>query len=124
MNTGYLGKVYQDGEAIFRQGEKGDCMYVVLDGQVEVISEAENREIRLAVTEKGDFFGETAILGPDVRGQTARAMGQTRVLTVDKHNFWGGIKKDPSLAFRVLETLSNRIQSMNDELCQLKRAYS
>ncbi|MBI2865066.1 MAG: cyclic nucleotide-binding domain-containing protein [Chloroflexi bacterium] len=35
MDTGELGKVYEDGEAIVRQGEEGDCVYVVQEGQVE-----------------------------------------------------------------------------------------
>jgi CRP/FNR family cyclic AMP-dependent transcriptional regulator len=122
MNTGTLGKVYQNGENIVQQGEKGDCMYVILEGQVEVISEIENREFRLAISGEGDFFGEMAILGRDVRGATVRALGQARVLTVDKASLLGGIHKDPSLAFRMLETLCHRIQSLNAEMCELKRA--
>jgi CRP/FNR family cyclic AMP-dependent transcriptional regulator len=122
MNAGSLGKVYQDGENIVQQGEKGDCMYVILDGEVEVICEIENREIRLAVSGKGDFFGEMAILGQDVRGATVRALGQARVLTVDKNNLLGGIHKDPSLAFRMLETMCQRIRNLNAEMSQLKRA--
>jgi CRP/FNR family cyclic AMP-dependent transcriptional regulator len=122
MNTGALGKIYQDGENIVRQGEKGDCMYVILEGQVEVISEIENREIRLAVSGEGDFFGEMAILGRDVRGATVRAVGQVRALTVDKASLLRGIHKDPSLAFRMLETMCRRIQNLNAEMSKLKRA--
>jgi CRP-like cAMP-binding protein len=40
--TGGLGKVYQDGEAIVRQGEVGDCIYVIQEGQVEVVAEKDD----------------------------------------------------------------------------------
>ncbi len=120
MGTGSLGKVYQDGEIIIRQGGKGDCMYVILEGQVEIISEVENQEIRLAVGGEGDFFGEMAIFEREVRGATVRALGQVRVLTVDKSNLLGRIHKDPSLAFRMLETMSHRIRDLNAEVTRQK----
>jgi CRP/FNR family cyclic AMP-dependent transcriptional regulator len=113
MDIGFLGKVFQDGQIIVRQGEKGDCMYVILDGRVEIISEIEGRETRLAVCSAGDFFGEMAIFEREVRSATVRALGHVRVLTVDKNNLLGRIRKDPSLAFRMLETMSSRIRSLN-----------
>ena len=70
MNTGAVGKVYQDGQVIIRQGEKGDCMYVILDGQVEIVTEKDGHEMRLAVRNAGDFFGEMAIFEREVRGVT------------------------------------------------------
>ena len=45
MNIGSLGKIYQHGETIVRQGELGDCMYVIQDGQVEVVSSMGGREV-------------------------------------------------------------------------------
>ena len=74
------------------------------------------------MSEKGEFFGEMAILGQNVRGATVRALGHARVLTVDKKNLLGGIHKDPSLAFHLLEAMSNRIRVMNAEMSQLKLA--
>jgi CRP/FNR family cyclic AMP-dependent transcriptional regulator len=113
MDTGGLGKVYQDGKAIVRQGEKGDCMYVILDGQVEIVTEKDGHEMRRAVRNAGDFFGEMAIFEREVRGVTVRALGHVRVFTVDKDNLLSRIRKDPSLAFRMLETMSGHIRSLN-----------
>jgi CRP/FNR family transcriptional regulator, cyclic AMP receptor protein len=121
VDTGSLGKVYQDGETIVRQGETGDSMYVILDGQVEVISEVENHEIRIAESGEGDFFGEMAILERDVRGATVRALGRARVLTVDKKVLLRRIHTDPSLAFRMLETMAHRIRDLDAEVSQLKK---
>jgi CRP/FNR family transcriptional regulator len=118
MDTGALGKVYKDGENIVRQGEVGDCMFVIQEGQVEVISEENGEEIHLAVREVGEFFGEMALFDRDVRSATVRALGQVRVLTVDKKNFLRRIHEDPSLAFRIVETMSRRLRELQAELTQ------
>lgn len=118
MDTGALGKVYKDGEIIVRQGEVGDCMYVIQEGQVEVIAEEDGEEIHLAVREEGEFFGEMAIFDRDVRSATVRAQGQVRALTVDKKNFLRRIHADPALAFRIVETMSRRLRELQAELTQ------
>jgi CRP/FNR family transcriptional regulator len=121
MDAGALGKVYQGGEVIIRQGEVGDCMYVIQQGQVEVVLEQEGEEVRLAVHGEGDFFGEMAIFDREVRSATIRALGQVRVLTVDKKNFLRRIQADPSLAFRIVETMSRRIRELATEVARLER---
>jgi CRP-like cAMP-binding protein len=120
MDTGALGRTYQDGEVIVRQGEVGDCMFVIQEGKVEVVAEMGDCEVRLAVREEGDFFGEMAIFERDVRSATVRALGEVRVLTVDKKNFLRRIHEDPSLAFRLVETMSGRIRDLSEEVAQYK----
>jgi CRP/FNR family transcriptional regulator, cyclic AMP receptor protein len=120
METGVLGKLYHDGEAIVRQGEIGDCMYVVQAGQVEVFQEKEDREVRLAVLNEGDFFGEMAIFEREARSATVRAIGEVRVLTVEKKNFLRRIQEDPSLAYHIVQTMSHRIRELNAELVRIK----
>lgn len=120
MDKGALGRVYQDGEIIIRQGEVGNCMYVIQEGKVEVLIEKDGQEVQLAVQREGDFFGEMAIFERDVRSATIRALGQVRVLTIDKKNLLRRISQDPSLAFRIVETMSHRIRELNEENAQLK----
>ena len=119
METGAIGKLYHDGEVIVREGEAGDCMYVVQAGQVEVLQGKENGEVRLAVLNKGDFFGEMAIFEREVRSATVRALGKVRVLTVEKKNFLRRIHEDPSLAFRIVQTMSSRIRELSGEVARL-----
>ena len=88
MRRAALGKSWADGEAIVRQGEVGNSMYVVQAGEVEVLRETEDGEVRLAVLEAGDFFGEMSIFEREVRSATVRARGEARVLTVDKRMRW------------------------------------
>jgi CRP-like cAMP-binding protein len=122
MASGELGKIYQDGELIICEGEEGDCMYVIQEGQVEVLIKGEeDQDIRLGVRQEGEFIGEMAIFDRDVRSATVRALGQARVLTVDKKNFMRRVHEDPSLAFRLVETMSHRIRELSDEVARLKQ---
>jgi len=120
MTVGELGKIYQDGETIIRQGEVGDCMYVIQEGQVEVVLEENGRQVPLAIRGEGEFIGEMAIFEREVRMATVRALGKARVLTVDKKNFMRRIHEDPSLAFRLVEAMSRRIRELSNEVALLK----
>jgi CRP-like cAMP-binding protein len=120
MLTGDLGRLFQDGEIIVRQGDVGDCMFVIQEGQVEVTQKENDKEIQLAVLSQGDIFGEMAILEREVRTATVRAKGLVRVITVDKKNFLRNIHENPVLALRLAEVLSSRIRELNAEVSRLK----
>ena len=119
MVTGSLGKVYVDGEEIVRQGETGDCMYVIQTGQAEAIQGKEGKAVRLAVLGVGDVFGEMALFERMPRSATVRALGDVRVLTIDKKTFLRQVHQDPSLAFRILQKMSYRIRELDTELFRL-----
>lgn len=120
MTTGALGKTFQNGDVIIQQGDEGDCMYVIQEGQVEVLCEREGYEVRLAVVGEGDFIGEMSIFEKEVRSATVKAIGQVKVLTVDRKNFLRRVHEDPSLAYRLVEIMSHRIRAMNQELITMK----
>jgi CRP-like cAMP-binding protein len=121
MEKSSLGKVYHDGEVIVRQGETGDCMYVIQEGQAEVLrEEKEGKEVRLAVLGDGDVFGEMALFEREVRSATVRALGDVRALTVDKKTFLRNVHEDPSLAYRILQKMSCRIRELDAELVRIK----
>jgi CRP-like cAMP-binding protein len=120
MKTAALGRAYRDGELIVREGEVGDCMYVIQSGAVEVVQDVGPHEVRLAVLEEGDFFGEMAIFERQTRSATVRARGDANVLTVDKRTLLRRFQEDPSLAFRMVETLSHRVRKLDAEMTRLK----
>ncbi|MGE5188610.1 MAG: cyclic nucleotide-binding domain-containing protein [Gemmatimonadota bacterium] len=117
---GELGKIYRSGEVVVRQGDTGDCMYFIQAGKVEVVKESEGREVRLAVLGDGEFFGEMALFERHVRSATVRPLGEVRALSVDKKMFLRKIHDDPSLAFRVMQKMSQRIRDLNNELMRLR----
>jgi CRP-like cAMP-binding protein len=120
MNSGVLGRKYNGGEIIVNQGDAGDCMFVIQEGEVEVVRVENGKIIRLAVLGRGDFFGEMSIFEKETRSATVRAMSEVRVITVDKKTFMRRIQEDPSLAFRIFQTMASRIKGLNEELVFLK----
>ena len=116
-----LGKKYNDGDVIVHQGEKGNCMFVIQSGEVDVVAVADGRELQLRTLGPNDFFGEMALFEEAVRTATIRARGTARVLTVDRKSFLGGIHEDPSLAFRIVETMSHRVRDLTDRLARYEK---
>ena len=122
MEVNGLGKIYQDTEIIVKQGEQGDCMFVIQEGLVEVVKEMDGGEVLLALRGTGEFFGEMAIFEREDRSATVRALGEARVLTIDKKNLLRRIHEDPSMAFHLVQSMSTRIRELSDELARIKSA--
>lgn len=120
MPKSELGKRYSDHEAIIRQGEPGDCMYVILSGTVEVLHERDGKPVKLAELGEGDFFGEMSLFAGDARSATVRSLGDTRILTVDRRTLLSRIQADPSLALRILERMSTRIKELDEKFSSLR----
>lgn len=122
MDHGMLGRDHSDGDVICRQGERGDRMYVILAGRASVVHEEGGFEAVVGELGAGDIFGEMAIFDNQPRSATVRANGNARVLTLDKRAFLSHVQQDPSLAYRVLEDMSQRIRSLDAEISRLKKA--
>jgi CRP/FNR family transcriptional regulator, cyclic AMP receptor protein len=120
MDEGVLGKEYVNGEAICVQGEMGDRMFVIQAGRAAVLREVNGAEIAVGELGPGDIFGEMAIFDRQPRSATVRAKGNVRVLTLDKRAFLRQVHEDPSLAYRILATMSQRIRKLDTELSELR----
>lgn len=116
MLTGALGRAYQDGEEVIRQGEVGDCMYIIQIGQAEVIQRKESKEFCLGVLKEGDFFGEMALFEKVPRPYSVRALGNVWVLTLEKKGFLRRMHEDPSLVMAIMERLCRQVRELNEKL--------
>ncbi|HSL47442.1 MAG TPA: cyclic nucleotide-binding domain-containing protein [Candidatus Deferrimicrobiaceae bacterium] len=121
MNEGLLGREYADGEVICREGDPGDRMYVIQAGRAAVWRQEGGVDIKIGELQSGDVFGEMSIIDRKPRSATVCAKGRARVLTLDKRAFLRGVHEDPSLAYRVLQAMSQRIRRRDEELSLLKR---
>lgn len=121
MNTGELGRVYHDREVVFRQGEVGNCLYVVQEGEVEILDESSGHETLLRVAGRNEMIGEMAVFERETRSATVRARGEARILTVDKKNFLRRINEDPSLAFNIVQSMSHRVRQLSAEVVRLRQ---
>ena len=101
---------FSDGEIIFREGEESFEMYVVQSGEVSVSKNGET----LALLQRGDFLGEMSLLESLPRSATAVARGQVRLLCIQPGGFLLKIRRDPTFAFELLQSLSRRIRLANE----------
>lgn len=115
-HRGKLGKVYADGEAVVTQGDVGAQMFVIQSGTVEVVRSSGNGESRVAELTNGDFFGEMSLFDGEVRAATVRAVGETRILSIDKRSLLKRISEDPLLAVNLIKSLSQKLRAANERL--------
>lgn len=101
---------FEAGETIFKEGDLGTEMYIVHEGQVEIVKELTGGQRTLAVLEKGDFFGEMAILEDLPRTASARAQTATKVLLINGSTFDQMLRSNPEIAVRMMRKLSRRLR--------------
>lgn len=109
-------------DPIFKQGDPGKVMYVVQEGQVEVLQEIGEVEIQVAVLERGDFFGEMAVLEEEARSHSIRALEDgAKLVTINRAGFQTMLKRNPEIAVRMIRKLGKRLNKAED---MLLRAYA
>ena len=118
VDSDELGRQYAPGETICREGELGDCMYVVQAGEVVVSRKVGASERVVDRLGAGEIFGEMAIFSRQPRSATVRALGRAWVLPLDRRAALLRLHHDPSLAFRILQQRSERIRRLDEQLSE------
>lgn len=108
------------GETIFQQGDPGDDMFIIHEGEVEILHEGGPDQ--LAILKKGDFFGEMSLLEELPRVATARAVTDVKLVKIDSAAFDKILRKDPEIAIRVMRKLSGRLRETDSQLRALEEA--
>lgn len=98
------------GEFLFREGELGDCMYVLLEGAVDVIIGG----ITVEQSARGALLGEMALIDRSPRGATVVATEPTSLVRVDERRFNFIIQQNPFFARHVMKVLVDRLRHMNE----------
>ena len=107
---------YQDGETVFAVGEPGLGMYLVLSGEVNI----ELNQQSLARLSAGDFFGEIALFGEEVRTATAVAEGPTQLVAFFRPDLEEWLERSPETGVKLLlqlgHVLAQRLRKTNERL--------
>jgi len=101
------------GDLVFKEGDPGTEMYIVQSGMVEIFNETPRGENVHAVMEKGDFFGEMALLDGAPHGASARAKDDVELIEINSTLFDRMIKGNVEIAVRMLRKLSIRLRETN-----------
>ena len=110
---------FTKGHVLFREGEEGDDMYIIQSGRVAIKKKVKEGEATLAVLEKGDFFGEMAILERLPRSASAEVSEDGDIIVINGETFGDMIKTNPEIAIRMLRKQSIRLRETNQKLEQV-----
>jgi CRP/FNR family cyclic AMP-dependent transcriptional regulator len=117
---------FREGSMVFREGERGEKLYIVLDGRVRISKFIPGvGEEALAVLDRGDFFGEMALIDDKVRSADAKAHdGDATVLSIDRATLNEILSMDPHASLQFLNLLcrmiSRRLREINEKIVQWK----
>ncbi len=116
-------KVYSAGDIVFREGDMGDSIVIIVSGKVDLIKKKKDgSEVMLTTFSKGAFFGEMTLINVEPRSATIRAAEDTVVLFL-KNTALGEIFKTDRELFIVLlmnitRILSKRLRQANERLME------
>lgn len=113
---------YEPDEVLFRQGNPGVGMYVIQEGEIEILREP--ADATLAELTDGDFFGELALLNETPRSATAIARTDSVLYGLFRPDLLGLVERDSSLGVQILfhmgRVLSERLIRTNERVQQLR----
>ncbi len=105
-------KIYQKGEVIFKEGDTGSQMYVMLSGTVTITKLVDGVEKTLTTLGKGEIFGEMALVDHLARSASITALeDNTQLLEIDHALFVYLVGQQPAFALIVLKAMSYRLRS-------------
>jgi len=116
---------YLANEYIFYQGDPGIGLYVIREGEVNIIRSGDSsEEIHLATFTKGDFFGELALVDGERRSASAVAKTDVKVVVIFKPDLDEFIEKYPRKGIKILtgiaHIIATRLRSLNEEYFSYK----
>ena len=104
------------GTVLFREGDKGDKMYVIRSGKVKIVKHIADSDITLAVLGTGEFFGEMALLEGLPRSAEATVAEDALLIEVEGPAFDTLVRKNGEIAVRLMRRLSERMREADRQI--------
>ncbi len=107
-------KTFEPGEVLFKEGEPGDVMFIIIQGEVEIRKRTSAKTSRTLITfHEGDIFGEMALIEKKPRSATAIAVTPCRTLVMNEALLDNMIENNPDFGKKMIRILSERIRKAN-----------
>ncbi len=106
------------GHDLFRLGDMGDCAYIIISGEADVLVEKEGTEVAVAKVGKNELIGEIAILCNVPRTATIRAVTELTALKIPKDLFFRLIAEFPDMGVQVMCELARRLHRTTQQLTE------
>lgn len=108
-------EMFNDGDEIAREGEMGDVMFIIVQGEVRVCSQRNGHEVEIARRGVGDCVGEMSIISREPRMASLVASGDVRTLCIDQKSFEGLLRERPDVSLAVIHELNKRLKEMSNK---------
>ncbi len=116
MSTTHL----ERGEILFREGQRGDRLYVITYGKIKLgRTSTDGRENLMAVLGPGEMFGELSLFDPGSRTLTATAVADTELIGMGNESLQEFLRERPGGALALLASLARRLRRTNDSVADL-----
>src|SRR5918994_356207 len=110
-------KIVPQNTRLFRQGDRGDGMYLIESGRVRIsIRDHDEQEVILAELAQGDFFGEMSIIDGRQRSADAQVIEDARLAILSRDAFLSFVRTNPDVALEMLSALIDRLRRTDDLL--------
>ena len=117
FHSGMTERSYRDNEVVFLQGDAADAVFYVQSGTVKLtVAATRRKKAIIAILLKGSFFGEGCLGGQAVRMYTARSIGQSNVIRLEKEITVRALKRDPQFAALFNAYLLSRVIRVEEDL--------
>ena len=115
--------IFENNELLFKQGDAGDAMYIIVNGKlaVEIESPQSGNITRLAVRSAYEFIGEMALFDKSPRSADVRAIQDTLTLRLEDTAFLQLTRQTPDLALAIIRVLSTRIRESAAQIAEMQK---
>ena len=107
---------FNPGDSLFKQGDSGDALYVIMEGDADVLVDTPGGQITVATMGKNDFVGDIAVLCDVPRTATVTATSQLTTLRITKDLFFQLVCQFPQIAIEIMRVLARRLDVTTRQL--------
>ena len=100
---------FNPGDSLFKQGDDGDALYVIMEGEADILVDTPNGQITVATMAKNDFVGDIAVLCDVPRTATVTATSKLTTMRVTKDLFFQLVCQFPQIAIEIMRVLAHRL---------------
>src|SRR5580698_5036187 len=116
FRTGMTFRNYRDKQIVFSQGDNADSVFYIESGTVKLTVVSTRKKAIIAILQQGSFFGEGCLAGQSLRICTARSIGQSNVIRLQKESTVRTLRRDPQFATAFVEYLLSRVVRFEEDL--------
>ncbi len=112
-------KSLEKGETLFRQGDEGGALYIILQGRIKISVSRRMDKVTLAILGQGEFLGEMALLDGLPRSADAVALEESQLYALNRKDFLSFLKHNENAVHAILSSLSMRLRKTDDQLAEM-----